>query len=158
MLNYNEIKIVNAIQDKENLEYLNVVPEAIVKAVIMAKEEIRSLENTLNNSFENGEGFETLCKRLKGEDGLFDAKYPEYNRFDLLYGSLYLTVEQPIDEANNKLKPQIFKDEISIYPDNICDMMGEDSLFTLNFNEDINFEKINDYIEKCEENKNEESL
>lgn len=145
MLNYNEIEIVNAMQDKENLEYLNVVPRAIEKAVVMAKEEIKSLEKIINDSFEK-EDFKKLCKKLNGEDELFDAEYPEYNRFSLAYGSLYLTVEQPLDETNNKLKPQIYKDEISIYPDNISDMMGADSLFTLNFNEKIDFEKISNCL------------
>lgn len=146
MLNDNERKIAMAIQDKETLDYLNIVPTAIKKVVNMAKEEIDELEKRLTFSFENGESFETLCQKLHGEDATFDAKYPNYNSFDISYGSLHLTVEQPLDKDNDKLKPQIYKDEISIYPDNVCEMMGTDSLFTLNFNEDIDFEKINMYL------------
>lgn len=146
MLNYNEIKIVATIQDKEILEYLNVLPTALEEAVIMAKKEIEELEEDINYGFENGETFENLCKRLKGDDAIFNSEYPNYNSFSIPYGSLYLTIEEPIDENNNKLKPIINKEEISVYPDNICDMMGTDSLFTLNFNEDINFEKINDFL------------
>ena len=146
MLNDNERKIAMAIQDKETLDYLNILPTAIKKVVVMAKEEIEELEKKLHYSCENGETFETLCKKLKGEDATFDAKYPDYNSFEVSYGSLHLTIEQPLDENNNKLKPQIYKDDISIYPDNVCDMMGTDSLFTLNFNEDIDFENINMYL------------
>ena len=146
MLNDNETKIVMAIQDKETLDYLNIVPTAIKKVVNMAKKEIEELEERLIYSFESGESFETLCQKLKGEDATFDAKYPDYNRFDISYGSLHLTIEQPLDKKNNKLKPQIYKDDISIYPDNVCEMIGTDSLFTLNFNEDIDFEKINMYL------------
>lgn len=146
MLNDNETKIAIAIQDKETLDYLNIVPTAIKKVVNMAKEEIEELEKRLIYSFENGESFEALCQKLKGEDATFDAKYPDYNSFDISYGSLHLTVEQPLDENNNKLKPQIYKNDISVYPDNVCEEMGADSLFTLNFNEDIDFEKINMYL------------
>lgn len=146
MLNDNEMRIAMAIQDKETLDYLNIVPTAIKEVVNMAKEEIEELERRLNYSVEDGETFETLCKELKGEDAIFDAKYPNYNNFNISFGSLYLTVEQPLDENNNKLKPQIYKKEISIYPDNVCEVIGADSLFTLNFNEDIDFEKINMYL------------
>lgn len=146
MLNDNERKIAMAIQDKETLDYLNILPTAIKKAVIMAKEEVEELEKRLLYSFEKGEPFETLCQKLKGEDAMFDAKYPDYNCFDISYGSLHLTVEEHLDENNNKLKPQIYKDDIDIYPDNVCDMMGTDSLFSLNFNEDIDFENINMYL------------
>ena len=94
MLNDNEMRIAMAIQDKETLDYLNIVPTAIKKVVNMAKEEIEELEKRLNDSFENEETFETLCQKLKGEDAIFDEKYPNYNHFDISYGSLYLTVEQ----------------------------------------------------------------
>lgn len=146
MLNHNELKIAKVIQDKEILEYLNIVPTAIRKVVTMAKEELEQLDKVLNESYEREEKFELLYKRLKGENLVLDAKYPNYNCFSISYGSLYLTIEQPLDESNNKLKPLILKNEVSIYPDNVCDIMGADSLFTLNFNETIDFENINNYL------------
>lgn len=141
----NETQIIDAMNDMTLINELKITPEDIVKCVKIAKSEVDELEEIINKSYEQGESFEKLCKRLGGHNLSLNEKYPYYNYFDLNYKSLLITVKQELDENNNPIKFLLQKDDVYIYPNNIYNGAA-DNLFTLNFEENIDFDYINDSI------------
>lgn len=155
MLNSNEEAILRSMQDIEFLECINATPQDIEKAIIIAQKEIKELEDIVKKSQEIGENMSTLCKRLKGHNETFNERFPNHNYFDLNFKSLLITVNQPIDKENNILPLEVSKSDVSIYPDNITNV-ATDAIVALDFNKNIDFEKIYKELERQKEEQQEE--
>lgn len=141
----NEAIILKAINDRTLINELKINSEDIVKCVKLAKNEVDELEELVKKSYKSGETFENLCKRLGGHNLSLDEKFPSYNYFDLNYKSLLITVKQDLDVKNKPGEFLIQKDDVYVYPNNIY-KGAADNLFTLNFNENIDFDTINNSI------------
>lgn len=158
MLNSNEKAILRSMQDTEFLEFINATPQDVEKAILMAKKEIEELESIVKKSQELGEGIADLSGKLNGHNEEFNEKFPNYNYFDLNFKSLLITVKQPLDSDNNSLPMEVSKSGVSIYPDNISKVVT-DAIVELDFEQEINFEKIYKELgnqkEKMQEDENE---
>lgn len=141
----NETQILKAINDRTLINELKITPEDIVRCVKLAKDEVDELESIVKKSYNSGENFENLCKRLGGHNLSLDEKYPSYNYFDLNYKSLLITVKQRLDETNRPGEFLVQKDDVYVYPNNIYNGAA-DNLFTLNFENNIDFDYINNSI------------
>lgn len=158
MSDKNTETIIDIMKDKKYLQNLEIQPEDIIKAVKLAKEEFEELQDIVNAFNYNNENLKDLCKILKGHNEYFDAVYPDHNYFDLNYKSILVTVIQPINENKKEEAMQLYKDEVYIYPDNISPV-NVDEIFTLNFNENIDFEKITErFNNEVEEEELEEGV
>ena len=144
-INTNEAIILKAINDRTLINELKINSEDVVKCVKLAKNEVYELEKLVKESYKSGETFENLCKRLGGHNLSLDEKFPSYNYFDLNYKSLLITVKQDLDEKNKPGEFLIQKDDVYVYPNNIY-KGAADYLFTLNFDENIDYEMINNSI------------
>lgn len=145
MINSNETKILEVINDNEYLNILRVSKEDIIKAVNIAIEEVKELELIVQDSYKSGKTFKSLCKELRGHNEFYNAKYPDYNYFDLNYKSLLITIKENLDKDNKGNEFKVIKNDVYIYPDNIS-KVATDEMFTLNLEEDIDIEKIKDNI------------
>ena len=105
-------RIVTIMKDKKYLEDLGVTPKDIIKAIRMAQDEFKELEQIVNNLNNNNECFKSVCEKLKGHNEYFDAIYPDHNYFDLNYKSLLVTVIQPINENNVKTSMKVSKKDV----------------------------------------------
>lgn len=150
MLNDNEKEILSVMNDKKLLEELKINQEDIKKCVIMATTELKELENIIEKSNQEKENFENLYKQLGGHNLWLEQTYPSHNRFDLNYKSLLITVQQNLDKNNQQSNISLQKSDVYIYPDNICNNAA-DYLLVLDFEKEIDFEKINQYMDKPRE-------
>lgn len=133
-------RIVTIMKDKKYLEDLGVTPKDIIKAIRMAQDEFKELEQIVNNLNNNNECFKSVCEKLKGHNEYFDAIYPDHNYFDLNYKSLLVTVIQPINENNVKTSMKVSKKDVYIYPNNIS-KVNADEIVTVDFNENMDLDK-----------------
>lgn len=113
------------------------------------------IEDIVKSSQESGENISTLCKRLNGHNETFNEKFPNHNYFDLNFKSLLITVNQPISKENNILPLEVSKYNVSVYPDHIT-QVATDAIVELNFNQNINFERIYKELERQKQEKQEE--
>lgn len=150
MLNSNEKAILKTMQDVEFLEYINATPQDIEKAILIAKKEIEELECIVKKFQESEKSISNLSIKLHGHNESFNEKFPNYNYFDLNFKSLLITVKQPLDPKNNILPMEVSKIGVSVYPDNIT-KITTDAIVELDFNQNINFEKIYKEIENQKE-------
>lgn len=134
-------RIIAIMNDKKYLETLKIKPRDIIKAIELAQEEFKELEDIVKTSNNNGDTLKNLCEKLKGHNEYFDAVYPDRNYFDLNYKSLLVTIIQPINENNEKEQMLVSKKDVYIYPNNISNVTT-DEIITVDFNEDMNLDKI----------------
>lgn len=150
MLNSNEKAILKSMQDTEFLEYIGATPRDLEKAILIAKKEIEELESIVKKAQESGECISSLSQKLNGHNESFNEKFPNYNYFDLNFKSLLITVKQPLDSKNNILPLEVCKSGVSVYPDNIA-KVATDAIVELDFNQNINFEKLYKELENQKE-------
>ena len=145
----NEAKIINVIKDKEFMSILNVNYNDIKKAIKMGIKEFKELESIVSIAFKNNVNFIDLCENLKGHNETFNESYPNYNYFDLNYKSLLVTIMEFLDENNNSIGFNVSKSDVYIYPDNISNI-ATDEMFTLNLDEIIDFNYIENILKEGE--------
>lgn len=147
MLNYNEKEILNVVQDKEYMNCINANFKDIKDAINIGIKECNELEEIINKAFEQKESFQDVFERLKGHNETFSAHYPNCNYFDLNYKSLLVTVKEKLDTNNKPIEYCIDKRDVFIYPDNIS-KVPVDEMCVLNLEEPIDFEEIENELEK----------
>lgn len=141
MLKTNEQIIIETMKDEQYLKDLKINPYDVLKAIKMAQNELKELENIIGESNSNNESLSNLCNRLKGHNLEIENFYPSCSYFDLNYKSLLVTVRQERNEKNELQPIELSKDDAYIYPDNISDNNG-DQLFVLNLEKEVNINKI----------------
>lgn len=141
MLEQDIKKVISIMKDKKYLKNLKIKPRDIIKAIKLAQEEFKELENIIDTANDNGDNIEMLCQKLKGHNENFNVKYPDNKYFDLNYKSLLVTIIQPIDKNNQNQLIKVSKNNVYIYPDNISKCLT-DEIVQLDFNEKLNLDEI----------------
>lgn len=141
MLKSNEQIIIETMKDEKYLNDLRIRPYDVLKAIKLAQNELKELENIIDESNKNNESLSDLCGRLKGHNLESETYYPSCSYFDLNYKSLLVTVIQKRNEENKLESIKVSKDDTYIYPDNISDITA-DQLFILDLGKKIDINKI----------------
>ena len=129
----NEDVIIKTMQDKDFLKILDVSPLEIIDQVKLSKAQFDELDKMIKTS---GKSFDELYDELGGWNLDNPDKYYDVdNYFDCYYKSLLVTVK--VKDGNLMLSPK----DVYVYP---SDISGEpvDELFHLDFDEPIDFDKI----------------
>lgn len=147
MLNKNEQDIMNVIKDEKYMKIAGITLSDIEKAVRLAVQEFKELEEIVKDAYNSNENFKELCARLKGHNEELNEEYPNCNYFDLNYKSLLITVKEILDKENNSVGFYVSKSGVYIYPNNIS-KESVDELCVLDLEQEVDFNKIKNEIEK----------
>lgn len=156
MLKTNEQIIIETMKDEQYLKDLKINSYDVLKAIKLAQNELRELEDIIEEANKNNESLSNLCNRLKGHNLEIENFYPSCSYFDLNYKSLLVTVIQKRNEENKLQLIKVSKDDTYIYPDNIT-KINADELFVLNLEKEIDINKIQ-HIYEYSLNSNKENV
>ncbi len=152
-LNDNERNILECIQNNELLAMYGIKNfKSIIKQVEIAQNEFYKIENDIATANKNNIPWEELYKQYNG----YWKK--TYENGEVEFGAYFKPIEFTVkSDINGNLK--INSEDINVFPDNITNSSIKEELFNLDFNQNIDFEKIkrivarniNQKQEECEE-------